>query len=51
MADNTNGADHYLAPTALPVLPKWAADPADPAKLNEALVTARIGNHVFMKLT
>lgn len=48
--DNTNGATHYFAPKSLPFVPKWAQDPADSGKINEILVTVRIGAHVFMVL-
>lgn len=51
--DPSKGARFYLNPvTVLKVvgkLPKWAANPKDLTKLDEAKVTAKIGNHVFIR--
>lgn len=56
--DPTNGATHYLNVELTKsirarsgqgfTLPEWAADPSDPSKVNEALVTARIKEHTFL---
>lgn len=51
---STRGATHYLNPEAVlraaGRLPSWASRPNDPELLNEALVTLRVGRHVFLKL-
>jgi len=53
-ADPTGGATHYLNVEATKAarggtLPKWAADSTDATKVNEALVTARLGHHTFLR--
>jgi spore germination cell wall hydrolase CwlJ-like protein len=53
--DPSHGATHFLNPEATRqergdgLLPKWAADPHDRTRVNAALVTAEIDNHVFLK--
>lgn len=54
IGDPVNGATFYLREDATKkirggTLPSWAADPADPMKLNAAKVRATIGHHVFLK--
>lgn len=51
--DPTRGATHYLnVEEVLRLtgrLPAWAADPSDPQRVREAWVTARIGQHTFLR--
>ena len=48
------GALYYLNPEVTVVLragtlPPWATDPSDSSRLDESLVTARIGRHAFLR--
>lgn len=52
--DPVGGASFYLNPEITlkirkGTFPSWAADPANPKKLNEAKVTATIGRHLFLR--
>lgn len=55
IADPTDGAVFYLNVEATRKsrtkhdLPAWAADPADPTKVNAAKVLAVLGRHTFMR--
>lgn len=54
LPDPTDGATHYLNVEATKAgrkdgtLPAWAADPADPTRVNAAKVTAVLGRHTFL---
>jgi hypothetical protein len=53
LADPTRGAAFYLREDVTlrirgGTFPSWAADPRDPARVDESKVTARIGHHTFI---